>query len=172
MNNLLAGTTLKVLHRNFENVSKFRRKKILSPLPCLEPNVIHIIDIKKYFLIKFLFHHVYWNSIESCLRPGRMAHIYFPVFPWILGAKVILACRDIVKAQKAAEEIRTITRSDRIVVRKLDLASLASVKAFAQVILQEEDRLDILINNAGRTAPFTFITLFSSFSLLLHLLFF
>ena len=36
-----------------------------------------------------------------------------------------------------------------VAVRKLDLASLRSVEAFAEGFKKEEPRLDLLINNAG-----------------------
>lgn len=65
------------------------------------------------------------------------------------GARVVLACRDLTKAKLAADEIRDATSSDKVVFRKLDLGSLASVRAFAKETLVAEDRLDILINNAG-----------------------
>ncbi|XP_072023833.1 retinol dehydrogenase 11-like [Amphiura filiformis] len=65
------------------------------------------------------------------------------------GARVILACRDVGKAQKAADYVRESTGNENIVIRKLDLASLASIRQFAKETLEEEDRLDILINNAG-----------------------
>ena len=65
------------------------------------------------------------------------------------GARVILACRSIQKAEDAAREIRTRTGNEEVVVRHLDLSSLASVRQFAQDINQSEQRLDILINNAG-----------------------
>lgn len=38
---------------------------------------------------------------------------------------------------------------DRVLVKKLDLASLKSIRAFAEEVLQNESRLDVLINNAG-----------------------
>ncbi|XP_072015689.1 retinol dehydrogenase 11-like [Amphiura filiformis] len=65
------------------------------------------------------------------------------------GARVILACRDVGKAQKAADYVKESTGNENIIIRKLDLASLASVRQFAKEILEEESRLDILINNAG-----------------------
>ncbi|XP_072020882.1 retinol dehydrogenase 12-like [Amphiura filiformis] len=65
------------------------------------------------------------------------------------GAKVILACRNITKAAAAAEDIERSTSNGKIVVQKLDLSSLASVREFAKKINQEEERLDVLINNAG-----------------------
>ena len=45
--------------------------------------------------------------------------------------------------------MRTLTGNSEVVVRHLDLASLKSVREFAEKILESESRLDILINNAG-----------------------
>jgi hypothetical protein len=57
------------------------------------------------------------------------------------GANVVLAVRDVAKGRAAAE-----TMSGRTEVRPLDLASLASVRAFAAGWAGD---LDVLINNAG-----------------------
>lgn len=65
------------------------------------------------------------------------------------GARVILACRDMAKAEKVAREIRETTANKNILVKKLDLASLKSIRSFGEEIMREESRLDILINNAG-----------------------
>uniref|UniRef100_A0A1A8I8V9 Wu:fd55e03 n=2 Tax=Nothobranchius TaxID=28779 RepID=A0A1A8I8V9_NOTKU len=65
------------------------------------------------------------------------------------GARVILACRDMTRAHIAADEIRQKSGNGNVVVKKLDLASLQSVRDLAKDIQQNEDRLDILINNAG-----------------------
>ena len=65
------------------------------------------------------------------------------------GARVILACRDEKKASNAAKDIISETGSDKVVVRVLDLASFESVRAFARVINETEERLDILVHNAG-----------------------
>ena len=70
---------------------------------------------------------------------------------YLVGAKVILACRNTDKADKAAAEIREATGSSLVLVHKLNLASTASIRDFAEKILKEEDRLDILINNAGKS---------------------
>lgn len=65
------------------------------------------------------------------------------------GASVVLACRDMGKAERAADLIRAqITRADVRVLR-LDLASLASVREAASEIRSACPRLDLLINNAG-----------------------
>lgn len=65
------------------------------------------------------------------------------------GARVILACRNLKKAQLAAEGIQKATGNKKVFVKELDLASLKSVRNFAEEFYQSEDRLDILINNAG-----------------------
>ncbi|XP_041797500.1 retinol dehydrogenase 13 isoform X2 [Chelmon rostratus] len=65
------------------------------------------------------------------------------------GARVVMACRDLTRAEQAAEEIRQATGNGNVVIRHLDLASLYSVRQFAKEFLDTEDRLDILINNAG-----------------------
>ncbi|XP_036962394.1 retinol dehydrogenase 12-like [Acanthopagrus latus] len=65
------------------------------------------------------------------------------------GARVILACRDMDRANKAAEEVRKRTGNGSVIVKKLDLASLQSVRELAKDVLASEERLDVLINNAG-----------------------
>ncbi|XP_070827875.1 retinol dehydrogenase 12-like [Chaetodon trifascialis] len=65
------------------------------------------------------------------------------------GARVILACRDLDRANKAAEDVRKRSGNGNIIVKKLDLASLQSVRQLAKEVLASEERLDILINNAG-----------------------
>lgn len=65
------------------------------------------------------------------------------------GGKVYLACRSLDKANQAREELMAETGKTDIHVRQMDLSSLESVRAFAKGFLEEEQRLDILINNAG-----------------------
>ena len=61
------------------------------------------------------------------------------------GAEVVLACRNVEAGGKVADEISGAT-----VVEELDLASQASVRAFAD---RFEGPLDLLINNAGVMTP-------------------
>ena len=63
--------------------------------------------------------------------------------------RVIMACRDLKKGEAAKKEISSITPNGELVVRKLDLASLKSVREFARQICQEEICLHALVNNAG-----------------------
>ena len=65
------------------------------------------------------------------------------------GARVIIACRNLVKGKAAVKEIQERSGSTHVFLEKLDLASLDSVRKFAENILNSEPRLDILINNAG-----------------------
>ncbi len=65
------------------------------------------------------------------------------------GARVILACRDVKKAIKAADEIREKSGNGNVIVEHLDLSSLESVKIFANRINEQEERIDVLVNNAG-----------------------
>lgn len=66
-----------------------------------------------------------------------------------LGAKVIMACRNAEKAQAAADKIRAEIPDADLDLVPLDLGSLASVKACADQINANYDRLDLQINNAG-----------------------
>lgn len=65
------------------------------------------------------------------------------------GARVILACRSMEKAETAADYIRKETKNGNVVTAHLDLSDLASVRKFSSQINNDEERLDILINNAG-----------------------
>nr|XP_030707210.1 retinol dehydrogenase 13 isoform X3 [Globicephala melas] len=65
------------------------------------------------------------------------------------GGTIILACRDLEKCEAAAKEIRGETLNHRVNARHLDLASLKSIREFAAKIIEEEERVHILINNAA-----------------------
>ena len=65
------------------------------------------------------------------------------------NARVILGCRSVERGERAAVEVRKRSGNDNVVFVQLDLASMDSVRKFAAKILEEEARVDILINNAG-----------------------
>lgn len=69
------------------------------------------------------------------------------------GAKVYLACRNQEKALNAIEKMKADGGTGELVYEHLDLASLHSVKAFADIVLNAESRLYLLINNAGIMIP-------------------
>jgi NAD(P)-dependent dehydrogenase (short-subunit alcohol dehydrogenase family) len=65
------------------------------------------------------------------------------------GAAIVLACRDLGKAQRAADRVGADAAPGSVRVVRLDLASLASVHEAADEILAGSPRLDLLILNAG-----------------------
>ena len=69
------------------------------------------------------------------------------------GAEVVLACRNLNKANLAAKEIRSMVRKAKLEIIQLDLADLASVRGFADTFKSRYDSLDLLINNAGIMIP-------------------
>jgi NAD(P)-dependent dehydrogenase (short-subunit alcohol dehydrogenase family) len=69
------------------------------------------------------------------------------------GATVVLTGRNTAKAKAALENIRAAHPEADISYADLDLASLASVKAFADRFTTEHDALDLLVNNAGVMMP-------------------
>jgi len=68
------------------------------------------------------------------------------------GARVILACRSTEKGHAAAAEIAAAAPAGaEVEVRALDLGNLESVQSFASGL--DDERLDLLINNAGIMMP-------------------
>jgi NAD(P)-dependent dehydrogenase (short-subunit alcohol dehydrogenase family) len=68
------------------------------------------------------------------------------------GARVVMACRNEEKAAAAAASITAKAPKGSVEVRRLDLADLGSVAAFADSLLADEASLDLLANNAGLMA--------------------
>ncbi|XP_017463260.1 PREDICTED: retinol dehydrogenase 12-like, partial [Rhagoletis zephyria] len=66
------------------------------------------------------------------------------------GAVVLLACRDLKKAEQAVAEIlEDVGKDKNLHLFELDLSSLASVRACAAAISERFSVIDVLINNAG-----------------------
>jgi protochlorophyllide reductase len=68
------------------------------------------------------------------------------------GATVILACRNTIKANDAAQRITKRSKGAQVEVLALDLSDLSSVQAAANTFLRSNRPLDLLINNAGLMA--------------------
>ena len=62
------------------------------------------------------------------------------------GAEVVMACRSVIRGEKAAEEVRRRGGDGEVRVEELDLASLDSVRSFAEGF---DDEIDVHVNNAG-----------------------
>lgn len=70
-----------------------------------------------------------------------------------IGARVILACRSLERAQNAVDDIKKECEGQQntgeLIVTELDLASLQSVRKWSTEILNSENKINLLINNAG-----------------------
>jgi len=71
------------------------------------------------------------------------------LFSIFKGAQVVIACRDIQKAEDAAREISSETQNS-VTTLKLDLASLSSIRTAAQNLKIQQPKIHLLINNAGK----------------------
>ncbi|XP_075218151.1 retinol dehydrogenase 14 [Lycorma delicatula] len=71
------------------------------------------------------------------------------------GARVIMACRNLETASKVRAQIIEETKNKNVVLMKLDLSSLTSIRNFAQEVNRAESRLDVLIHNAGVANTFS-----------------
>lgn len=67
----------------------------------------------------------------------------------VKGARVVMACRDLGRSEAAAAEVRALAPAATVELRRLDVASLASIEAFASELGAALPALDGLINNAG-----------------------
>lgn len=65
------------------------------------------------------------------------------------GARVIMACRDMERGQAALKEVVEMSSNDNVACMKLDLSDTKSIREFADNINKGEERLNILLNNAG-----------------------
>ncbi len=66
------------------------------------------------------------------------------------GATVVMACRNMQKAQDAKQLILQDIPEANLVLSQLDLADLSSIKTFADNL--KVDRIDLMFNNAGLMA--------------------
>lgn len=74
------------------------------------------------------------------------------------GHRVVLACRDMGKAEQAQQKILAKTPGADVRLYKLDLASFDSIRSFSAAFLKDFPSFDVLITNAGvvpRTQQFT-----------------
>lgn len=70
------------------------------------------------------------------------------------GARVLVAGRDPARTERAVEKASaSAAEGGSAEPLALDLASLASVRAAADDVVERVDRLDLLVNNAGVMAP-------------------
>ena len=66
-----------------------------------------------------------------------------------LGADVILACRNMERAEEARLKLIADYPEVSISVLQLDLASLSSIEAFSEELVSNQVDIDVFVNNAG-----------------------
>ncbi|KAF5307643.1 hypothetical protein FQR65_LT06698 [Abscondita terminalis] len=124
---------------------------VIALVVILLPTAI-LLMIKLYIILS-----VKWNRSHTCLV-GKTAIVtgsnigigYYTALDFAKrGARVILACRNPAKAEEAKLKIIETTGNKNVIVKIVDLSSLKSVRDFAKDVNETEDRLNILINNAG-----------------------
>ena len=69
------------------------------------------------------------------------------------GATVIMCCRDLVKGERAKQELLKFNFPGNIELIELDLSDLSKVRDSARLIKKKYNSLNVLINNAGIMAP-------------------
>jgi dehydrogenase/reductase SDR family protein 12 len=90
-------------------------------------------------------------SGKTCIVTGANSGLGFAVTERLaeLGASVTMVVRNRDRGQQARNTIIDRTRNPDIQLQVVDISSLAAVRQFVADFQQREDRLDVLINNAG-----------------------
>lgn len=69
------------------------------------------------------------------------------------GVKVIMACRNMKKAEQAYQDIKEEVADADLEIMELDLSKLSSVRSFAQSYQKKYNQLNYLVENAGIMVP-------------------
>lgn len=100
------------------------------------------------------------NQLKEVIIAKTIQKIIQNIIETIKGGHVVLACRDMKKANEACDKIKLETNSKNVFVERLDLASFESIREFAENFRSRFTRLDILINNAGQKTLYSKIKRF------------
>ncbi len=65
------------------------------------------------------------------------------------GAKIWMMARNEQKGKQAVDEVRALSGNANVHLQLIDLASLESVRNAAKSLLEQNERIDVLVNNAG-----------------------
>uniref|UniRef100_A0A1B6BX84 Retinol dehydrogenase 11 n=2 Tax=Clastoptera arizonana TaxID=38151 RepID=A0A1B6BX84_9HEMI len=71
----------------------------------------------------------------------------------IRKARIILACRDLTATNNVIQEIRSTISTGELIPMQLDLSSFDSIHSFADEVLRDFPKINVLINNAGVNVP-------------------
>jgi dehydrogenase/reductase SDR family protein 12 len=92
---------------------------------------------------------------KTCIVTGANSGLGFAAAVGLagLGASVVMVVRDSAKGLSAQDAVIAQTGNPNVYLEVVDLSSLAAVRDFAARFLEREERLDVLINNAGVLLP-------------------
>lgn len=88
---------------------------------------------------------------RTCLVTGASAGIGKETARGLagLGARVVMACRNLEKGDAVRHEIVASTGNPDVDLMQVDLASQGSIRSFVPALLAKHPRLEVLVNNAG-----------------------
>jgi NAD(P)-dependent dehydrogenase (short-subunit alcohol dehydrogenase family) len=93
-----------------------------------------------------------WNvDGKLCMVTGANAGIGKKIALGLsgMGAHVIMVCRDPVRGREAQEEIRSLSKNDRVELLVADLSSQKQIRDLAADYKRKHNTLHVLVNNAG-----------------------
>ncbi|HEX4298822.1 MAG TPA: oxidoreductase [Devosia sp.] len=98
-----------------------------------------------------------WTAADILAQTGKLAVVTGPTGLGYeiglalarAGAEVVLAGRNVQTGEASVARVRSMAAGGAVRFEALDLASLSSVKAFADRLLAAGRPVDILVNNAG-----------------------
>lgn len=61
---------------------------------------------------------------------------FLNIYTCVSGARIVMACRDLERAEEARTDILEDTGNENVVIRKLDLSDTKSIKAFAELVIK------------------------------------
>ena len=91
------------------------------------------------------------KDMKVAIVTGANSGIGYEVAKGLLkeGFHVVMACRNLEKANNAKEEILTDLPASKLEVMAIDLSDFESIKTFVKEFKSKFQHLDILVNNAG-----------------------
>tara|TARA_B100000965_G_scaffold223005_1_gene186625 strand:+ start:2573 stop:3478 length:906 start_codon:yes stop_codon:yes gene_type:complete len=103
----------------------------------------------------FRFNEIGRQEERVFLITGANSGLGFETSKFLLekGATVVMCSRDLVKGEKAKEDLLKLNLPGNIELFELDLSDLTKIRNFTQSFKNKFNSLDVLINNAGIMAP-------------------
>ena len=131
-------------------ITKYNRTKAIT-----KKTNIHYSNFSYLKLMTIKLNEIERQDEKIFLITGANSGLGYETSKFLLekGATVIMGCRDMVKGEKAKNELLKFNVPGKIELLHLDLSDLREVKNFVKLIKNKFNSLDVLINNAGIMAP-------------------